>query len=241
MALFGEKYGEEVRVVSIGDFSMELCGGTHLDHVGRIGLCKIVGQESVAAGVRRITAVTGTGALDYLHEQEDLLAGACDALKATPDTMVARADSLNRQIKDLKAQLAQARSLTKRGGGLDEAMESIQDVEGVPLVVSEVQGADAAALREACDAARARHQSIAIVLASRQEGKINVVAAATKDLIDKGIHAGHLVRAVAEQVGGKGGGRPELGQGGGKNAEALAAALAGVPDLVRKQLKGSKP
>jgi len=241
MALFGEKYGEEVRVVSIGGFSMELCGGTHLESVGRIGLCKIVGQESVAAGVRRITAVTGAGALEHLHEQEDLLAGVCDALKAAPDTLVARADALGRQIKDLKAQLAQARSLTKRGGGLDEAMQNIQDVGGVPLVVSEVEGADAAALREACDAARARHKSIAIVLASRDEDKVNVVAAATKDLIDKGIHAGNLVRAVAEQISGKGGGRPDLGQGGGKNAEALAAALAGVPDLVRRQLKGGKP
>jgi alanyl-tRNA synthetase len=240
MALFGEKYGAEVRVVSIGDFSMELCGGTHLDNIGRIGLCKIAGQESVAAGVRRLTAVTGTGALEYLHEQEDLVAKLGEALKAAPDSMVARVESLQRQIKELKAQLVQARSLTKRGGGLDEVMEKVQDVGGVPLVVSDVEGADAAALREACDAARARHKSIVIVLASREGEKVNVVAAASKDLVDKGIHAGNLVRSVAEAVGGKGGGRPDLGQGGGKNAEALAAALARVPDLVRGQLKAPK-
>jgi alanyl-tRNA synthetase len=240
MALFGEKYGAEVRVVSIGDFSMELCGGTHLDNIARIGLCKIAGQESVAAGVRRLTAVTGTGALAYLHEQEDLVAKLGEALKAAPDSMVARVESLQRQIKELKAQLVQAKSLTKRGGGLDEVMEKVQDVGGVPLVVSDVEGADAAALREACDAARARHKSIVIVLASREGEKVNVVAAASKDLVDKGIHAGNLVRSVAEAVGGKGGGRPDLGQGGGKNAEALAAALARVPDLVRGQLKEAK-
>jgi alanyl-tRNA synthetase len=240
MALFGEKYGAEVRVVSIGEFSMELCGGTHLDNIARIGLCKIAGQESVAAGVRRLTAVTGTGALAYLHEQEDLLAKLGEALKAAPDSMVARVESLQRQIKELKAQLVQAKSLTKRGGGLDEVMEKVQDVGGVPLVVSEVEGADAAALREACDAARARHKSIVIVLASREDEKVNVVAAASRDLVDKGIHAGNLVRSVAEAVGGKGGGRPDLGQGGGKNAEALAAALVRVPDLVRGQLKGAK-
>jgi len=240
MALFGEKYGDEVRVVSIGAFSMELCGGTHLDNIGRIGLCKITGQESVAAGVRRLTAVTGAGALEHLHEQEDLLARLGEALKAAPDSLVARVESLQRQIKDLKAQLTQAKSLTKRGGGLDEVMEKVQDVGGVPLGVSEVEGADAAALREACDAARARHTSIVIVLASREGDKVNVVAAASKDLVAKGIHAGNLVRAVAEAVGGKGGGRPDLGQGGGKNAEALPAALARVPDLVRGQLKGAK-
>jgi alanyl-tRNA synthetase len=240
MALFGEKYGDRVRVISIGDFSMELCGGTHLDDAAQIGLCKITGEESVAAGVRRITAVTGAGALRYLHEQEDLLAEVGKALKAGPDTLVQRIEALQRQTRELRVRLAEARSLTKRGGGLDEVMAKAQDVDGVLLVSSEVEGADAAALREACDAARSRHKSVCIVLASREGDKVNLVAAATKDLVSKGIHAGNLVRAVAEQVGGRGGGRPDLGQGGGKNPEALPQALARVPDLVRVQLKRIK-
>jgi len=240
MALFGEKYGDQVRVVSVGDYSMELCGGTHLASAGRIGLFKITGEESVAAGVRRITAVTGTGALAYLHEQEDLLAEVGRSLKAGPDTLVARIEALRREIKDLRGQLAQARSLTKRGGGLDEVMADLQDVDGVPLAVSEVQGADANALREACDAARQRHKTILLVLASREADKVNLIAAASKDLVARGIHAGNLVRELAKAVGGGGGGRPDLGQAGGKNPEALPAALAQVPDLVRAQLAKGK-
>jgi alanyl-tRNA synthetase len=240
MALFGEKYGNEVRLVSVGDFSRELCGGTHLDNVATIGLFKILGEESVAAGVRRITAVTGTGALAFLHEEEDRLAEVCKSLKATPDTLPARIANLQKEIKDLRGQLSEARSLTKRGGGLDDLLQQAQDVEGAPCVAAEVPGADAGALREACDAARAKGKSLVLVLAGREGEKISLVAAATADLIARGVHAGNLVRAVAKEVGGSGGGRPDLGQAGGKNPERLAAALAQVPDLVRAQLAAKK-
>jgi len=238
MALFGEKYAEEVRVVSVGDFSRELCGGTHLASAGRIGLFKITSEESVAAGVRRITAVTGNGALDYLHQQEDRVAALCRGLKAVPDTLIDRVEGLQRQIKDLKNELAQARSLTKRGG-LDDVLEKVHDVDGVPVVVSQVEGADAGALREACDAARAKLTSVLIVLASCDGGKVNLVGAATRDLVERGIHAGDLIRALAKAVGGGGGGRPDFGQAGGKNADALPDALAHVPDLVRDQLRAA--
>ena len=240
MALFGEKYGSEVRLVSVGDFSKELCGGTHLEDIATIGLFKIIGEESVAAGVRRITAVTGMGALEFLHEEEDRLAEVCRALKATPETLLARVTNLQKEIKDLRGQLAEARSLTKRGGGLDEVLGNVQDVGGVPCVAAEVEGADANALREACDAAKQKHTSIVLVLASREGEKVNLVAAATKDLVAKGIHAGNLVREVAKMVGGSGGGRPDLGQAGGKDPEAVPAALAKVPDLVRAQLAANK-
>ena len=240
IALFGEKYGDEVRMVSIGDYSKELCGGTHLDSIATIGLFKILGEESVAAGVRRITAVTGAGALAFLHEEEDRLAEVCRALKATPDTLAARIENLQREAKDLKKQLAEARSLTKRSGGLSEVLEKVQTIEGVPCVIAEVEGADAGALREACDAARQKHTSLLLVLASREGEKVNLVAAATKDLIARGIHAGNLVGSLAKEMGGKGGGRPDLGQGGGKNPEALAAALAKAPDLVRAQLTAKR-
>ena len=235
MALFGEKYGDEVRVVSIGDFSRELCGGTHLENVGRIGLFKIVSEEAVAAGVRRITAVTGAGAVRRLHEDEDLLVEACRSLKTQPENLAGRIEALQRQIRDLKNELAQARSLTNRGG-LDDVMERIEDVAGVPLAVAEVEGADAGALREACDAARASHKSLLIVLGSRDGDKVNLVAAATKDLVARGIHAGNLIREIAKDVGGGGGGRPDMGQAGGKNPDALPAALARVPDIVRGQI-----
>ena len=240
MALFGEKYGDEVRLVSVGDFSKELCGGTHLENIATIGLFKIVGEESVAAGVRRITAVTGMGALGFLHEEEDRLTEVCRTLKATPDTLVSRLANLQKDLKDLRGQLAEARSLTKRGGGLEEVLGNVRDVSGVPCVAAEVEGADANALREACDAAKQKHKSIVLVLAGREGEKVNLVAAATKDLVAKGIHAGNLVREVAKVVGGGGGGRPDLGQAGGKNPEAIPAALAAVPDLVRAQLAAKK-
>jgi len=216
---------------------MELCGGTHLENIGRIGVFKITDEESVAAGVRRITAVTGAGALAYFHEEEDRLAGVCKSLKATPDTLVARIENLQREAKDLRKQLSEARSLTKRGGGLDDILARIEAVDGVPCVAAEVEGADANALREACDAAKQKQVSLVIVLGSIEGDKVNLVAAATKDLVAKGIHAGNLVREVAKEVGGGGGGRPDLGQAGGKNPDALPAALAKVPELVRMQLK----
>ena len=237
MALFGEKYGDEVRVISIGDFSRELCGGTHLQNAAQVGLFKITGEESVAAGVRRITAVTSAAALEYVHGEEDLLAAVCKALKGSPENLLARIDALQHQIKDLKDQLAQARSVTRRGGGVADLLERIQDVDGVPVLVTEVEGADANALREACDALRQKQGSILVVLGSREADKVNLIAAATKDLVARGVHAGNLVRALAKEVGGGGGGRPELGQAGGKNPDGLPRALARAADLVREQLK----
>jgi len=237
MALFGEKYDDEVRVVSIGDFSKELCGGTHIDMVSRIGLFKIVSESAVAAGVRRITAKTGRGALDHIFQRENLLNVVLNRLKAKPDeeSLKAKLDAKDRKIKDRENELAKARSLTKRGS-LDEVIDKVEDVGGVPVVVGRVEGADAGALREACDAARAKLTSVLIVLAGCEGNKINLVAAATNDLVGKGVHAGNLIRAVAEAVGGGGGGRPDFGQAGGKNAAALPDALAAVPDLVRGQL-----
>ncbi len=235
MALFGEKYGDEVRVISIGDFSIELCGGTHLESVARIGLFKVTGEESVAAGVRRITAVTGQGAFAWLHEQEDRLAEVCHALKATPDTLEARVEALQNQIRDLKSELAQARSLTRRGG-LDELLAAIEEVDGAPVLAAEVEGADMNALREACDALKQKRDSLVAVLASRAGGKVSVAGMATADLVGRGIHAGNLVCEVAKVLGGGGGGRPDMGQAGGKDADAVPDALAKVPDLVRGQL-----
>ncbi|MBM4018512.1 MAG: alanine--tRNA ligase, partial [Planctomycetes bacterium] len=237
IALFGEKYGDQVRLVSIGGWSMELCGGTHMPEIARIGLFKIIGEESVAAGVRRITAVTGLGALAYLHQEEDRLADVCKALKCAPDTLLARLENLQREIKDLRGELAQARSLTKRGGGLDDVLAAVETVDGVPYAAAEVEGADANALREACDAARKKQKSILLVLASREGDKVNLVAAATKDLVARGIHAGNLVREIAADVEGGGGGRPDMGQAGGKKPGGLPAALARVPEVIRKQLK----
>jgi len=235
IALFGEKYGEEVRAVLIGDFSMELCGGTHLASAAEIGLFKMTGEESVAAGVRRITALTGTAALEHLHAEEDRMAEVYRLLKATPETIRARVEGLQRQIKDLKDQLARARSVSRRRG-LDELLDEVEEVEGVPVLAAEVEGADVEALREACDQIRQKRGSVLVVLGSREGSKVNLVAAATKDLVQKGLHAGNLVREVAKEVGGGGGGRPELGQAGGKDADALPAALEKVPDLVRGQL-----
>ncbi len=235
IALFGEKYGEKVRVISVGDFSKELCGGTHLDAVSQIGLFKIAGEESVAAGVRRITAVTGLAALHHLHEEEQRLAEICRLLKTTPDGVVERIEGLQGQVRDLRNELARARSLTKRGG-LDELLAQARDVDGVKLVAARVEGADVAALRQACDAIRSKLGSVAVVLVSAEAGKVGAVAAATADLVERGVHAGKLVGEVARLLGGGGGGRPDMGQAGGKDPEAIPTALEKVPDLLRKQL-----
>jgi alanyl-tRNA synthetase len=235
IALFGEKYAERVRVISVGDFSVELCGGTHLDSVSQVGLFKITGEESVAAGVRRITAVTGLAALKHLHREEERLAEVCRRLKTTPDGLVERIDKLQEQIRDLRNELAKARSLTKRGG-LDDLVAEAQEVDGMKLVAAKVEGADMDALRQACDALRSKLGSAVVVLASADGGKASVAAAATKDLVERGIHAGNLVGEVAKLLGGGGGGRPDMGQAGGKNPEAIPAALAKVPEMLREQL-----
>ena len=226
MALFGEKYGDQVRVVNVPGFSRELCGGTHVGRTGDIGVCKIVYEGSISAGVRRIEAVTGEGALRQYQESVDAIKRIANLLRAGEPELVEHVEKLlaaeraqARQVDQLKSKLAQAASAS-----LESQAHS---VNGATVLAARIDGMDRAQLRELADAFRNRWKSAVIVLASASADGVSVVAAVTKDLTAK-VHAGKLAGAVAQAAGGKGGGRPDMAEGGGKDASAIESALADV-------------
>ncbi len=233
MMLFGEKYGDEVRVLNIGS-SIELCGGTHVARTGDIGLFKIVSESGVAAGVRRIEGVTGTGALDMIQLQQRQLREVADAIKAQPQEAASRIAQLLDHQKSLEKELATLKSKLASAQG-DELQTQAQDVGGVKVLAAKLDGADVATLRETMDKLKDRLKSAAIVLASVSDGKVALIAGVTSDTTAK-VKAGELVNFVAQQVGGKGGGRPDMAQAGGTQPEHLAAALASVADWVKSKL-----
>ncbi|OHX19821.1 alanine--tRNA ligase [Chromobacterium sphagni] len=235
MMLFGEKYGDEVRVLSMGDFSAELCGGTHVKRSGDIGLFKIVAESGVAAGVRRIEAVTGEAAVAHVQAQDALLKEAAGALKAqTSDEVVAKIGSLQDSVKALEKELAKLKGQLAASAG-DSLADNAAVVNGVKVLAAELEGADNSALRETLDKLKDKLGSAAIVLAAKADGKVTLVAGVTADLTSK-VKAGELVNFVAQQVGGKGGGRPDMAQAGGTQPENLAAALKGVEAWVGGKL-----
>ncbi|PTU68864.1 alanine--tRNA ligase [Chromobacterium haemolyticum] len=235
MMLFGEKYGDEVRVLTMGDFSAELCGGTHVQRTGDIGLFKIVAESGVAAGVRRVEAVTGEGAIAHIQAQDALLKEAAGALKAqTLDEVAVKIGSLQDNVKNLEKELAKLKGQLAASAG-DSLADGAADVNGVKVLAVELPGADNTALRETLDKLKDKLGSAAIVLAAKGDGKVALVAGVTADLTAK-LKAGELVNFVAQQVGGKGGGRPDMAQAGGTQPENLAAALAGVQAWVAGKL-----
>ncbi len=234
MALFGEKYGDEVRVVGMGDFSTELCGGTHVKRTGDIGLFKVVAEGGVAAGVRRIEAVTGPGALAYAQAQEMTLREVADLVRAQPQEVAARLAQIQDQVKALEKELARYKSKMAASQGDDLASQATE-VAGIKVLAAMIEGADAKALRELADKLRDKLQSCAVVLGSTLDGKVALIAAVTPDAIGR-IKAGELVNFVAAQVGGKGGGKPDLAQAGGTLPENLPTALAGVLDWISGKL-----
>jgi alanyl-tRNA synthetase len=235
MALFGEKYSEEVRVLKVGDFSLELCGGTHVSRAGDIGLFKIVGESGVAAGVRRIEAVTGQGAVEYIEHTEELLRSVAGLVRGTREDVASRVQESVEQLRALEKQVRQLKDKLASGQGGDLASAAV-DIGGVKLVATLVEGADAGALRNAVDQLKDKLKSAVIVLASvAGPDKVVLVAGVTADLVGK-VKAGELVGVVAAQLGGKGGGRSDFAQAGGSNPGALAQVLAGVAELVRARL-----
>ena len=235
MALFGEKYDDEVRVLSIGDFSTELCGGTHVGRAGDIGLLRIVSEGGVAAGVRRIEAVTGEEALDHAAASETTLRQIAALVRGSPADAEEKVRQLLDRQKKLERDLAALKSRLASGQGVDLAASAVE-VAGVKVVAAEVPGADAKSLREAVDALKAKLGSAIIVLgAPTEDGKVLLVAGVTADLVGKA-KAGELVGAVAAKLGGKGGGRPDFAQAGGTDPSQLGAALAAVPGLVATKL-----
>jgi alanyl-tRNA synthetase len=235
MALFGEKYGDVVRVVSMGNnklkdesevFSIELCGGTHVQRTGDIGLFRITAEQGIAAGVRRIEAVTGMRAIEHVREQEKRLIGLAALVKTSPDQVVDKVQQLVANQRALEKELQQLKSKVAAAAGADLASQA-QDIKGIKVLATEVQGIDSKALRDTAEQLRNKLGSGVVVLAVNEGGKVSLVVAVSKDLTDR-IKAGELVGTLASHVGGKGGGRPDMAMAGGTNPAGLAAALAAV-------------
>ena len=235
MALFGEKYGDEVRVLSFGDFSTELCGGTHVGRAGDIGLFKIVSEGGIQAGVRRIEAVTGQGAYEYVSQTDRMLRDVASLVKATRDDVEDKVRQLIERSRKLEKEIAGLKSKLASGQGNDLSASAVE-VGGLKVVATRVDGADAPALRDAVDQLKNKLRSAAIVLGSVQEGdKVVLIAGVTQDQIGR-VKAGDLVNFVAQQVGGRGGGRADMAQAGGNDPSKLDAALAGVSDWIQSKL-----
>ncbi|MEQ1740998.1 MAG: alanine--tRNA ligase [Candidatus Nitrotoga sp.] len=234
MALFGEKYGDEVRVLGMGEFSTELCGGTHVQRTGDIGLFKIVMESGVAAGIRRVEAITGEGALSWAQQLDARVHEFAATLKVQPHELTQRVAQMQDGIKALEKELATLKSKLASSQGEDLASKAIE-INGVKIVVALLEGADNKILRETLDKLKDKLKSAAIVLAAVADGKVMLIAGVTADITDK-VKAGELVNSVAQQVGGKGGGRADMAQAGGTQPEYLASALASVSAWVKGKL-----
>ena len=233
MMLFGEKYGETVRVLDIGT-SRELCGGTHVQRTGDIGLFKIVAESGVAAGVRRVEAVTGLNALTYLQGLEATVDAAASTLKAPTAELTTRIVSTLEQIKTLEKEVAQLKGKLASNQG-DELLGQAVEVQGVKILAAQLEGADAKTLRDTLDKLKDKLKSAAIVLAAVDGDKVQLAAGVTPDTLGK-VKAGELVNFVAQQVGGKGGGKPDMAMAGGTQPAALPQALASVQAWVAGKL-----
>ncbi|MBI1834268.1 MAG: alanine--tRNA ligase, partial [Burkholderiales bacterium] len=233
MALFGEQYGDDVRVLDIGS-SRELCGGTHVSRTGDIGLFKIVGEGGIAAGIRRVEAVTGEVAFNLVQDMGARIAQAAAALKAQPEEIAQRIGQWQDQMKSLEKEVAALKSKLAANQG-DALLSQASEINGVKVLAVCLEGADATTLRDAVIRMKEQLKSAAIVLASVQDGKVSLAAGVTADCISK-VKAGDLVNFVAQQVGGKGGGRPDMAQAGGTQPEALPAALEAVPAWLAAKL-----
>ena len=237
MALFGEKYGDEVRVLSIGDFSVELCGGTHVSRAGDIGIFKIVSEAGIASGVRRIEAVTGAGALKYIGETEKNIGEVANLLKAGREDAVAKLGQLLERNRKLEKELEVLKARLASSQGSDLSAQA-REVDGIKVLAARLEGADAKSLRETVDQLKNKLGAAAVILGAVADGKVALVAGVTKAETGR-IKAGELVNHVASQIGGRGGGRPDMAQAGGSRPENLEAALASVADWVQQQLATS--
>lgn len=238
MALFGERYPDFVRVVGMGEFSLEFCGGTHLTSTGQVGLCKIVGEEAVGTGVRRITAYTGPKAIAFIRDEEALLAQSAVLLKAPRvDDIPRRIETLQNELKNAKKALAEQTSKNV-ATVVDDLLSQAEEIDGVKLVAFAPENATRDLLRDLADKLRSGKQPVALIVGGAIDGKASLVAAVSKDLVKKGLKAGDAVKAAAEKVGGGGGGRPDLAEAGGKNPENLAEALKAGLETYRKVLAG---
>ncbi len=234
MALFGEKYGDEVRVIGMGEFSTELCGGTHVRRTGDIGFFKVVSETGIAAGVRRIEAVTAEGALAFVRQQEQRVADAAAALKSSPQEINAKIQQLIENARAMEKELARLKARMAASQGAELGDQAV-DVKGAKVLAATLDGADAKSLRETVDQLKSKLKSAIVVLGAVEGEKVTLIAGVTQDLVGK-VKAGEVVGHVAQQVGGKGGGRPDMAQGGGTQPDKLPAALGSVAAWVETRL-----
>jgi len=234
-ALFGEKYGEVVRVVKIDDYSMEFCGGTHLESTSEAGFVKILGESGVAAGVRRIEGLTGEAALGYLHDREKLISEVSSALKTSPQDSVKKIENIILDLKNAQKEIEQLRGKLV-SGSLDEVLSKALQVKGINVVKARFDQLDMEALRNTGDQIRSKLGSGLVVLGSGYEGKVSFVIMATKDVVKKGIHCGNIIKEIAKIAGGGGGGRPDMAQAGGKDTSKIDEALDHSIKVVESQV-----
>ena len=236
MALFDEKYAEDVRVVSMGDFSKELCGGTHVADTGAITAFKIVSESGIAAGVRRIEALTGDGVFAYYKEQEAKLAEAARLLKSTPASVTEKIGHLLAEVKALQSENEALKSRAAKDA-LGDVMDQVQEIKGVKLLAARVDDVDMNGLRDLGDQLKEKLGEGVVLLASVADGKVSLMATATDGAMKAGAHAGNLIKAVASIVGGGGGGRPNMAQAGGKNPAGVSEALAKAAEVIESQIQ----
>ena len=236
MALFGEKYGEKVRVVVVGDISKELCGGTHVESTGEIGQFKIIAESSVGAGLRRIEAVTGLAALEYANQREAILEQAAQLLKTRPEELISRLEISQNHVRELEKEIAALQKQLSQGI-VQELLQQVREVKGIRYIASAVSAPDMDELRSIADRIRDGLAGGVVVLGAVVGDKVNFVAMAGKEAVARGIHAGNIVKEVSAATGGGGGGRPEMAQAGGKNPEKMSDALSLVEAILEKQVK----
>lgn len=236
MALFGEKYGENVRVVEMGDFSKEFCGGTHVRNTGDIGSFKILSESSAAAGVRRIEAITGENVLDYYRNIENEMAKAAEILKSKPEELAEKCGHLMEEMKALKSENESLKSKAAQEA-MGDVSDRVTEIKGVRFIATAVKDVDMNGLRELGDQLKAKIGEGVVVLASENEGKANLVAMATDGAIARGAHAGNLIKGIAGMVGGGGGGRPNSSQAGGRNPAGIPDALKKAAEILGDQIK----
>jgi alanyl-tRNA synthetase len=237
MALFGEKYGELVRMASVGDFSKELCGGTHVNYSGEIGLLRIIGESSVAAGVRRIEAMTGMAVLSRDREKERLIHEMCGILNASEDKLIPKAQDLLSELKNLHKEVHKVKQ-KEISGKIDSFVEDAKEVSGVKIVARKLDDATVDDLRKTIDILMKSAKEMAIVLGTAQDGRVTIVVAISPGLVKRGLHAGDVSKEVAKLVGGGGGGRPDMAQAGGQWVDKLDEALRFAIELLSKKILG---
>jgi alanyl-tRNA synthetase len=224
MALFGEKYGDTVRVVSVGDYSTELCGGTHISDSGQIGAFRILSENGVAAGVRRIEAITGAGLYRKLKAEEDLIHAAAEALKTNVSGLLGRIASVSEEMKTSKKELEELKKQSMNSG-IDEMIAAAKEIKGIKLITNSFKDYDINDLRSLSDEIKAKNKGVVIVFATENGGKVTFMVSVSDDLLDKGYHAGNMIKQIAAAAGGGGGGKADMAQAGAKDPSKIKDAL----------------